>query len=46
MFLFVVVSDVQLRYVLTIFSIDACTCEKARDGGFNPALEIDFTTQK
>lgn len=25
---------------------DACTCEKAQDGGFNPALEIDFTTRK
>ncbi|KAF5019821.1 hypothetical protein F66182_8190 [Fusarium sp. NRRL 66182] len=23
-----------------------CTCEKASDGGFNPANEIDFTTQK
>ncbi|KAG6014984.1 hypothetical protein E4U54_004509 [Claviceps lovelessii] len=25
---------------------DACTCEKASDGGFNPALEVDFTTRK
>lgn len=26
--------------------IDACTCEKAADGGFNPENEIDFTTKK
>lgn len=24
---------------------DACTCEKAADGSFNPANEIDFTTR-
>lgn len=25
---------------------DSCTCEKARDGGYNPANEIDFTTTR
>jgi hypothetical protein len=26
--------------------LGGCTCEKAADGGFNPANEIDFTTKK
>jgi hypothetical protein len=36
--------------VSTVFANDCglggCTCEKAADGGFNPANEIDFTTKK
>ena len=25
---------------------DACTCEKASDGKFDPSNEVDFTTKK
>ena len=28
------------------YGLGGCTCEKAADGGFNPANEIDFTTKK
>lgn len=30
--------------VMLIYVIDACTCEKATDGGFQPN-ETDFTTK-
>lgn len=30
---------------MTDLELDACTCEKATDGGYNPANEIDFTTK-
>lgn len=33
------------RVAANIF-VGGCTCEKATDGGFNPANEIDFTTTR
>jgi len=35
-----------LGMLLVLTRLDACTCEKAKDGGFNPSNEIDFTTKK
>lgn len=37
----------QCKLTIVINNLDACTCEKATDGKFNPSeFETDFTTKK